>query len=84
MVLLVPITRSPTGWCLASWAPMKHPIWKGSGVTQDTDGWGGGAYLGLSLTDNLVLSATLLGTELDTDVNGAATLIPPAFKPAAA
>ena len=43
---------------------------EGSGVTQDTDGWGGGAYLGLTLTDNLVLSATLLGTELDTEVNG--------------
>lgn len=41
--------------------------------TQDTDGWGGGAYLGLTLTDNLVLSATLLGTELDTDVNGTAS-----------
>ena len=26
--------------------------------------------MGLTLTDNLVLSATLLGTELDTDVNG--------------
>lgn len=44
---------------------------EGLGVTQDTDGWGGGAYLGLTLTDNLVLSATLLGTDLDTDVNGA-------------
>lgn len=46
---------------------------KGEGFlppTQDTDGWGGGAYLGLTLTDNVVLSATLLGTELDTDVNG--------------
>ncbi len=42
----------------------------GSGVTQDTDGWGGGAYLGMTLTDNVVLSATLLGTELDTEVNG--------------
>ncbi len=45
---------------------------EGTGVTQDTDGWGGGAYLGLSLTDNLVFSATVLGTELDTDVNGGA------------
>lgn len=45
---------------------------EGLGVTQDTDGWGGGAYMGLSLTDNLVLSATVLGTELDTDVNGTA------------
>jgi hypothetical protein len=43
---------------------------EGNGVTQDTDGWGGGAYMGLSLTDSLVLSATVLGTELDTDVNG--------------
>jgi hypothetical protein len=45
---------------------------EGTGVTQDTDGWGGGAYLGLSLTDNLVFSANVLGTELDTDVNGGA------------
>ena len=45
---------------------------EGLGVTQDTDGWGGGAYMGLSLTDSLVLSATVLGTELDTDVNGTA------------
>lgn len=46
---------------------------EGLGVTQDTDGWGGGAYLGLTLTDNWVLSATLLGTELDTDVNGSSS-----------
>jgi hypothetical protein len=45
---------------------------EGLGVTQDTDGWGGGAYMGLSLTDSLVLSATVLGTDLDTDVNGTA------------
>ncbi len=48
---------------------------KGNGIlppVQDTEGWGGGAYLGLTLTDNLVLSATLLGTGLDTDVNGSA------------
>ncbi|MDP1702247.1 MAG: autotransporter outer membrane beta-barrel domain-containing protein [Aestuariivirga sp.] len=43
---------------------------EGPGVTLDTDGWGGGVYMGLTLTDNLVLSATLLGTELDSDVNG--------------
>jgi hypothetical protein len=43
---------------------------EGSGVTHDTDGWGGGAYLGLTLTDNWVLSATVLGADLDTDVNG--------------
>ena len=43
---------------------------EGLGVSQDTDGWGGGAYMGLSLTDSLVLSATVLGTELDTDVSG--------------
>jgi hypothetical protein len=45
---------------------------KGDGIlppAHDTDGWGGGAYFGLSLTDNLVLSATILGTDLDTDVN---------------
>jgi hypothetical protein len=49
---------------------------KGNGIlppTQDTDGWGGGVYLGLTLTDNWVLSATLLGTDLDTDVNGGAS-----------
>lgn len=46
---------------------------EGLGVTHDTEGWGGGAYLGLTLTDHLVLSATLLGTDLDTDVNGAAS-----------
>ena len=43
---------------------------EGLGVSQDTDGWGGGAYMGLALTDSLVLSATVLGTELDTDVSG--------------
>lgn len=42
--------------------------------TQETDGWGSGVYLGLSLTDNLVLSANVLGTELDTDVNGGGAL----------
>jgi Autotransporter beta-domain len=46
---------------------------EGSGAfppTQDTDGWGGGAYLGWSIADNLVFSANVLGTSLDTDVNG--------------
>lgn len=42
--------------------------------TQETDGWGSGVYMGLSLTDNLVLSANVLGTELDTDVNGGGAL----------
>jgi hypothetical protein len=42
--------------------------------TEETDGWGGGVYMGLSLTDNLVLSANVLGTELDTDVNGGGAL----------
>ena len=45
----------------------------GLGVTQDTDGWGGGVYMGLSLTDNLVFSANVAGTSLNTDVNGGAT-----------
>ena len=48
---------------------------KGDGVvppTQKTNGWGGGAYMGLSLTDNLVFSANLLGTSLNTNVNGGA------------
>jgi hypothetical protein len=40
---------------------------------QDADGWGGGVYMGLTLTGNWVLSATLLGTELDTEVNGGAS-----------
>ncbi len=40
--------------------------------TQKTDGWGAGAYLGWSITDNLVFSANVLGTSLDTDVNGVA------------
>ena len=47
---------------------------KGDGVappTQKVDGWGGGVYMGLTLTDNLVFSANVLGTSLDTDVNGA-------------
>jgi hypothetical protein len=38
--------------------------------TQETDGWGGGVYMGLSLTDNLVFSANVLGTDLGTEVNG--------------
>ena len=41
---------------------------------QDTDGWGGGAYLGYTLTDNLVFSANVLGTSLDTDINGVTDL----------
>lgn len=50
---------------------------KGSGFlppTQETEGWGGGAYLGLSLTDNVVFSANVLGTSLDTDVNNGGAL----------
>ena len=46
---------------------------KGSGLlppTQKTNGWGGGAYMGLTLTDNLVFSANVLGTSLDTTTNG--------------
>ncbi len=39
-------------------------------VSQQTDGWGGGAYMGLTLTDNVVFSANVLGTALNTDVNG--------------
>ena len=45
-----------------------------SPLTQKTEGWGGGAYLGLSLTDNLVFSANVLGTSLDTDANNGAAL----------
>ncbi len=43
----------------------------GIALDQDTDGWGGGAYLGYTLTDNLVFSANVLGTSLETDVNNA-------------
>ena len=43
-------------------------------VTQETDGWGGGAYMGLTLTDNLVFSANVLGTSLDTNANNGAAL----------
>ncbi len=49
---------------------------KGNGPvapSQKTDGWGGGAYLGLTLSDNLVFSANILGTSLDTNVNSGAT-----------
>jgi hypothetical protein len=48
---------------------------KGSGPLpprQKTDGWGGGAYMGLTLTDNLVFSANVLATSLDTNVNSGA------------
>lgn len=37
-------------------------------IGQQTEGWGGGVYLGYSLTDNLVFSANVLGTALDTTV----------------
>lgn len=44
---------------------------EGLGVlSQETDGWGGGAYLGMSLTDNVVFSANILGASLDTGING--------------
>jgi outer membrane autotransporter protein len=38
--------------------------------TQETKGWGGGAYLGWSITDNIIFQANVLGTALDTEVNG--------------
>ena len=41
-----------------------------SPAVEETDGWGGGAYMGLSLSDNLVFSANVSGTSLNTDVNG--------------
>lgn len=44
---------------------------EGLGVlSQETDGWGGGAYLGMSLTENVVFSANILGASLDTGING--------------
>jgi Autotransporter beta-domain len=36
--------------------------------TTKTEGYGGGAYMGLTVTDNIVLSATATGTFIDTDV----------------
>ena len=48
---------------------------RGSGVappSQKADGWGGGAYLGLNLSDNIVFSANVLHTSLNTSVNGGA------------
>lgn len=46
---------------------------KGSGFippTQKIHGWGGGAYMGFTLTDNVVFSANVLRASLDTTVNG--------------
>lgn len=45
---------------------------KGSGAlppTQKTNGWGGGAYLGLNLNDNWVFSANVMATSIDTRAN---------------
>jgi outer membrane autotransporter protein len=35
----------------------------------ETEGYGGGAYVGVTLTDNLVYSAVVTGTWIDTDVS---------------
>jgi outer membrane autotransporter protein len=43
---------------------------EGGGVlpaTQDTEGFGGGVYMGLNLTENIVLSSSVLGSVIDTD-----------------
>ncbi len=42
---------------------------QGLGVEFDSSTWGGGAYLGYVLTDNLVFSANLMGSRLDSDID---------------
>jgi outer membrane autotransporter protein len=44
----------------------------GSGLlppSQDTEGWGGGLYMGLNVTDNIVFSANVLGSTIDTRID---------------
>lgn len=51
----------------------EHSDLKGDGLfppTQKSKGWGLGAYLGWNVTDNLVFSASVQRTDLDTHVNG--------------
>jgi len=42
----------------------------GIGVETDSEGWGAGPYLGIVLTDNIVFSANLLGSLVDTRQTG--------------
>jgi hypothetical protein len=41
----------------------------GLGVEYDSATWGGGAYLGFVLTDNLVFSANVMGSRVDSDID---------------
>ncbi|NJM31440.1 MAG: autotransporter outer membrane beta-barrel domain-containing protein [Rhizobiales bacterium] len=48
----------------------------GSGAvppSQDTEGFGGGVYMGLNVTQNIVFSANVLGSAIDTDIESAGT-----------
>ncbi len=42
----------------------------GTGVDAKSTGWGGGAYMGFLLTDNIVFSANVLGTSIDSSQSG--------------
>lgn len=42
----------------------------GAGANIDAEGWGGGPYLGIVLTDNIVFSANVLGSLIDTRQTG--------------
>ena len=42
----------------------------GTGVNTKSTGWGGGAYMGFLLTDNIVFSANVLGTSIDSSQSG--------------
>lgn len=42
----------------------------GVGVETDSEGWGAGPYLGIVLTDNIVFSANVLGSLVDTRQTG--------------
>ena len=42
----------------------------GMATKTDSEGWGGGAYLGVVLTDNIVFSANVLGSLIDTRQTG--------------
>lgn len=42
----------------------------GTGVETDSEGWGAGPYLGIVLTDNIVFSANVLGSLVDTKQTG--------------
>ena len=51
----------------------EHSDLDGDGLfppSQSSEGWGLGAYLGWNVTDNIVFSASVQRSSLDTDVNG--------------